>query len=115
MVIWGHSNRFVTGTWDATDDAKTQLEEDDALYGDFEDLEAGASSKNAEDVEFAITDQNGKKDGEAEEDDDDEEAMAKKRAAKRKQFDEQYDNSKDPDEGPSYFDEMKDVRRSYFS
>ncbi|XP_012941339.1 ribosome biogenesis protein BMS1 homolog isoform X2 [Aplysia californica] len=32
---------FVTGTWDASEDAKTRLEEDDELYGDFEDLETG--------------------------------------------------------------------------
>jgi len=32
---------FVTGTWDASEDAKTRLAEDDDLFGDFEDLESG--------------------------------------------------------------------------
>ncbi|XP_059163820.1 ribosome biogenesis protein BMS1 homolog [Physella acuta] len=32
---------FVTGKWDPSEDAKNRLEEDDALFGDFEDLETG--------------------------------------------------------------------------
>ncbi|GFO38107.1 ribosome biogenesis protein bms1 [Plakobranchus ocellatus] len=32
---------FVTGKWDASEDARARLEEDDELYGDFEDLETG--------------------------------------------------------------------------
>jgi len=32
---------FVTGKWDASEDAKTVLEEDDELFGDFEDMETG--------------------------------------------------------------------------
>lgn len=41
---------FVTGKWDKRSDAQALLEQDDNLYGDFEDLETGEVylSKDAE-------------------------------------------------------------------
>ncbi|KFM76305.1 Ribosome biogenesis protein BMS1-like protein, partial [Stegodyphus mimosarum] len=36
---------FVTGKWDESEDAKHLLEEDDELYGDFEDYETGIAYK----------------------------------------------------------------------
>ena len=39
---------FVTGKWDASEDARTLLEQDDELYGDFEDLETGEKFEGKE-------------------------------------------------------------------
>lgn len=49
---------FVTGNWDKSEDAKALLEQDDELFGDFEDLETGEIHHG---------------DGEDDDDDDDEE------------------------------------------
>ncbi|XP_048248671.1 ribosome biogenesis protein BMS1 homolog isoform X1 [Haliotis rufescens] len=57
---------FVTGKWDKSEDAAARLQEDDDLYGDFEDLETGEVHK-------------GKTDGEEEEEDKDLEGEGEKK------------------------------------
>lgn len=84
---------FVTGDWNESEDAKKRLEQDDELYGDFEDLETGES--------FSADKENGDKTADVEvrmEKVDDREAKlkAKRLARKRKMkelFDKEYDIS----------------------
>ena len=86
---------FVTGHWGA-EDAEAMLAEDDALYGDFEDLETGHThigNKKEEMKEIGVTE---------------EEAEKKRTEKKKKQkaaFDSVYDDGEG--EGGSYLDDLK--------
>ncbi|XP_067876385.1 ribosome biogenesis protein BMS1 homolog [Heterodontus francisci] len=99
---------FVTGKWESDKDATTVLEEDDSVYGAFEDLETGEVHEGKP-VELK---QN--QEGEDEEDDEgigdprgtEEEEQTKRLEKKRKlkaMFDVEYDDG----EG-TYFDDLKD-------
>ncbi|CAF0719294.1 unnamed protein product [Adineta ricciae] len=104
---------FVTGKWEKDKDAAKLLAEDDEmndddedLFGDFEDLETGEKSeeKDNEEMEFDDDDDDeGDEDGGGK---DDEEAKLRSKKAKLKStFDAEYDQSKDPDS--KYLDELK--------
>uniref|UniRef100_A0A8C2TPB0 BMS1 ribosome biosis factor n=1 Tax=Coturnix japonica TaxID=93934 RepID=A0A8C2TPB0_COTJA len=84
---------FVTGKWEEDKDAAKLLEEDEELYGDFEDLETGVVHKGSD----------GKKSKpEAEEEEAKKERLDKKRKLKE-MFDAEYD------EGDAmYFDDLKE-------
>merc|ERR1712142_740090 len=53
---------YVTGNWKQDEDAKTLLDQDDALFGDFKDLE---SSNSKEDVDSGCVDSEDKSDAES--------------------------------------------------
>ncbi|XP_055948782.1 ribosome biogenesis protein BMS1 homolog [Argiope bruennichi] len=107
---------FVTGKWDENEDAEHLLNDDDELYGDFEDLETGTMHKGKQTM---------KKDSEGESDEDKENSEAdeepeteevkeqkektlqEKRMEKKKKlkelFNQQFDDSKDR----TYHDDLK--------
>eukprot|EP01135_Chromosphaera_perkinsii_P004300 Nk52_evm12s276 gene=Nk52_evmTU12s276 len=70
-------NKFVTGEWDEDEDAEKVLQEDDEVYGDFEDLETGVVHK------------------EEEEEDEEEESIEEKKKKQKEDFDAEYDGIKD--------------------
>ncbi|CAF1093072.1 unnamed protein product [Rotaria sordida] len=95
---------FVTGKWEKDKDAANLLAEDDAfddddndeLFGDFEDLETGETNKE----------ENDQMDYDDNEEDDSEKIKLENKKAKLKSiFDAEYDQSKDPDS--AYLDELK--------
>ncbi|CAM1331974.1 BMS1 (predicted), partial [Pycnogonum litorale] len=52
---------FVTGKWTKSEDAETLIQQDDELFGDFEDLESGpASENNVRDSDHESCDENEK-------------------------------------------------------
>ncbi|XP_076182699.1 ribosome biogenesis protein BMS1 homolog [Ptiloglossa arizonensis] len=89
------TNRFVTGKWKESEDAKKLLELDDLddedLYGDFEDLETGEKHET-----------NAPKESTKDEMEEKKMLMEKKKKLKEK-FNMEYDNS----ENKSYYDELK--------
>ena len=85
---------FVTGDW-GEGGAQALLDEDDALYGDFEDMESG--EKEA-----------GQEEGVSREEDDAEGAKKKKRLEKKKKLKAAFDVGYDEDGGgASYLDDLK--------
>lgn len=92
---------FVTGKWKRNEDAMTLLEDDDEeLYGDFEDLETGEKVEG-QDVDTDSDSVIEKPNKPLTED----ELIEKKKKLKQ-QFDENYD---DKEEAPStYYDELKE-------
>ncbi|XP_025936201.1 ribosome biogenesis protein BMS1 homolog [Apteryx rowi] len=99
---------FVTGKWEEDKDAAKLLEEDEELYGDFEDLETGVVHKGkpaAEGDESGSEqeEKEGKKSKpEAEEEEKKKERMDKKRKLKE-MFDAEYDEG-----DATYFDDLKE-------
>lgn len=127
---------FVTGKWDASEDAKARLDEDDALYGDFEDLETGEKHVANDDGEDYKSDYDhdkaaaaGSENGSDQEVDGSEEKvktkadmsaqerrMAKKRKIKEL-FDKEYDSKGDDQFYESWkaeMDEQAKLNRSEF-
>ncbi|PIK42638.1 putative ribosome biogenesis protein BMS1-like [Apostichopus japonicus] len=113
---------FVTGKWEADEDAETLLEKDDELYGDFEDLETGEvhkgdpekqTNERSSEEEDEDGDEEEKAEGEVggeaktalsvqdEDKQERERRMEKKRKAKMGLLE-------DEEEGPSFFDEWKE-------
>ncbi|XP_014795830.1 PREDICTED: ribosome biogenesis protein BMS1 homolog [Calidris pugnax] len=99
---------FVTGKWEDDKDAAKLLEEDDELYGDFEDLETGVVHKGKRVAE-------GDESGSEEEDEDEkvskpepeEEEKKKERMDKKRKLKEMFDA--EYDEGDTtYFDDLKE-------
>ncbi|KAL2645256.1 hypothetical protein R1flu_012843 [Riccia fluitans] len=99
-VIESIRDRFVTGDWEKA--AKRERgefdddEDEDEVYGEFEDLETGERHEGAEDAKFAKKEQNslvakGAPDKEAEE-------RRLKKLALRAKFDNKYDGADDMDE-----------------
>ncbi|CAF95218.1 unnamed protein product, partial [Tetraodon nigroviridis] len=96
---------FVTGKWDATQDAATLLKQDEELYGDFEDLETGEVHKGGD------TEQDPAENIECDETEEcikaDEEELQKKRLEKKRKlrelFNERYD-----DGDATYLDVLKE-------
>ncbi|CAF4234077.1 unnamed protein product [Rotaria sp. Silwood2] len=94
---------FVTGKWEKEKDAENLLAEDDAiddddeeLFGDFEDLETGETNKEEDDDDDDQMDY---------EDDEEKTQLEAKKAKLKSAFDAEYDQSKDPDS--TYLDELK--------
>ncbi|KAI8796542.1 ribosome biogenesis protein BMS1 [Biomphalaria glabrata] len=134
------ADSFVTGKWDASEDAKARLEEDDELFGDFEDLETGekfhgtkpSSALDSEDDNEAKEDDNEQEGEEKEENDDEgsdqerpktkaEMTAQERRMAKKKKikdlFDKEYDNKGDSefyDTWKSEMDEQSKLNRAEF-
>ncbi|RUS90079.1 hypothetical protein EGW08_002121 [Elysia chlorotica] len=127
---------FVTGKWDASEDAKARLDEDDALYGDFEDLETGEKHVAADVEESDISDDDSSEkeadDPEKDADQGDEEPIERektkaemsaqeRRAAKKKKikelFDKEYDSKGDDQFYESWkaeMDEQAKLNKSEF-
>ncbi|KGL92879.1 Ribosome biogenesis protein BMS1, partial [Charadrius vociferus] len=99
---------FVTGKWEDDKDAAKLLEEDEELYGDFEDLETGVVHKGKSAAE-------GDESGSEEEEEDgktpklepEEEEKKKERMDKKRKLKEMFDA--EYDEGDTtYFDDLKE-------
>ncbi|GFS24785.1 ribosome biogenesis protein BMS1 [Elysia marginata] len=126
---------FVTGKWDASEDAKARLDEDDALYGDFEDLETGEKHVAGDEGEGYKSDDdtgNAGEDSEKELDQEEEQpeekvktkaemsAQERRLAKKRKikeMFDKEYDSKGDDqfyDSWKAEMDEQAKLNRSEF-
>ncbi|XP_035408465.1 ribosome biogenesis protein BMS1 homolog isoform X1 [Cygnus atratus] len=99
---------FVTGKWEDDKDAAKLLEEDEELYGDFEDLETGVVHKGkptaeGDESENEEEGNDGKKSKpEAEEEEKKKERLDKKRKLKE-MFDAEYDEG-----DATYFDDLKE-------
>ncbi|XP_011616339.2 ribosome biogenesis protein BMS1 homolog isoform X1 [Takifugu rubripes] len=97
---------FITGKWDATQDAATLLKQDDELYGDFEDLETGevhvgkSGEPNADE-------QNMEGDETEENNQANDEDLQKKRLEKKRKLRELFDESYD-DGDAKYLDVLKE-------
>ncbi|PKU38877.1 ribosome biogenesis protein hypothetical protein [Limosa lapponica baueri] len=99
---------FVTGKWEDDKDAAKLLEEDDELYGDFEDLETGVVHKGKRVAE-------GDESGSEEEDEDgkmskpepEEEEKKKERMDKKRKLKEMFDAEYDEGDN-TYFDDLKE-------
>ncbi|XP_015790654.1 ribosome biogenesis protein bms1 [Tetranychus urticae] len=107
---------FVTGKWESSEDANTLLKEneDDDVYGDFEDLEANMDAESVDDYDEDMGDHEiGKNKVEKTEEELDEERRRLKEQKKRK-FDEKYDQGtldkeKDEDgEEKTFYSEWKE-------
>ncbi|EOB04135.1 Ribosome biogenesis protein BMS1-like protein, partial [Anas platyrhynchos] len=99
---------FVTGKWEDDKDAAKLLEEDEELYGDFEDLETGVvhKGKSAAEKDESENEEEGndgkKTKPEAEEEEKKKERLDKKRKLKE-MFDAEYDEG-----DATYFDDLKE-------
>ncbi|KFV04640.1 Ribosome biogenesis protein BMS1, partial [Tauraco erythrolophus] len=97
---------FVTGKWEDDKDAAKLLEEDEELYGDFEDLETGVVHKGKHAAE-------GDESGSEEEDekmskpDPEEEEKKKERMDKKRKLKEMFDAEYDEGDA-TYFDDLKE-------
>ena len=89
---------FVTGNWGA-EGAKALLDEDDALYGDFEDIEGGERSEGGGDGGVASGE-------EAEVEEEGEEEEQEKRLEKKRRLKASFDTGYD-EEGGDYLDDLK--------
>ncbi|KAJ8021440.1 Ribosome biogenesis protein BMS1-like [Holothuria leucospilota] len=112
---------FVTGNWEADEDAQARLEKDDELYGDFEDLETGEVHK-AEEEKEDDDDDDGSEDGGGDEEDENIEDKKDGKPALSVQEQDKLERQKrmekkrkaklglleDEEEGPSFFDEWKE-------
>ncbi|XP_033104643.1 ribosome biogenesis protein BMS1 homolog isoform X2 [Anneissia japonica] len=109
---------FVTGKWSNDEDAKTLLDQDDDLYGDFEDLETGFmhKGKTTDTKDDEDDDRGSESDGDSDEEEkDDNQEIQKKDMTKKEKFlekkrklkevfDAAYDNA---DGGSTYYDDLK--------
>ncbi|XP_046584794.1 ribosome biogenesis protein BMS1 homolog [Haliotis rubra] len=107
---------FVTGKWDKSEDAAARLQEDDELYGDFEDLETGEVHKGkTSDGEEEEEDKDGedegvKKEGEEEETKKKTKAemtAAERRIEKKRKLKEMFDQEYDMKGDSEFYDTWK--------
>lgn len=106
---------FVTGNWDKSEDAKALLEQDDELFGDFEDLETGEIHHG--DGEDDVDDDEENDDKEDDENADGEPSERKKtkaektamerRMEKKKKLKELFDNEYDMKGDNEFYDNWK--------
>ncbi|XP_060710010.1 ribosome biogenesis protein BMS1 homolog [Hemiscyllium ocellatum] len=98
---------FVTGKWETEKDASTLLDEDDSVYGAFEDLETG-EVHTGQPGELKQHHE-GEEDGEGNSDpkNTEEEAERTKRLEKKRKLKEMFDMDYDDGEG-TYFHDLKD-------
>ncbi|XP_024054128.1 ribosome biogenesis protein BMS1 homolog [Terrapene carolina triunguis] len=98
---------FVTGKWGADKDASKLLEEDEELYGDFEDLETGVVHKGKPAAEGDEAGSEGEEeDKEGKEPKAGEEEEKKKRMDKKRKLKEIFDAEYDEGDA-TYFDDLK--------
>ncbi|KAM3666385.1 ribosome biogenesis protein BMS1 homolog [Ammospiza maritima maritima] len=100
---------FVTGKWEDDKDAAKLLEEDEELYGDFEDLETGVVHKGKA---AAGGEQSGSEEEEEEDDkmskpEPEEEEKKKERMDKKRKLKEMFDAEYDEGDA-TYFDDLKE-------
>ncbi|XP_065495493.1 ribosome biogenesis protein BMS1 homolog [Caloenas nicobarica] len=99
---------FVTGKWEDNKDAAKLLEEDEELYGDFEDLETGVVHKGKPAAEG---DESGSEEEEEDEKtskpDPEEEEKKKERMDKKRKLKEMFDAEYDEGDA-TYFDNLKE-------
>ncbi|XP_056387373.1 ribosome biogenesis protein BMS1 homolog [Hyla sarda] len=101
---------FVTGKWEADKDAEKLLQEDEELYGDFEDLETGEvhQGKPENRKEKSEGEDEDGNENKADEAAPEEEEVTKKRLEKKKNLKERFDNEYDDgDPEATYFDDLK--------
>lgn len=102
---------FVTGNWDKSEDAKALLEQDDELFGDFEDLETGEihhgdgeeddDDDDKDDAENADDEPSEKKKTKAEK------TAMERRMEKKKKLKELFDNEYDMKGDNEFYDNWK--------
>ncbi|NXX50872.1 BMS1 protein, partial [Tricholaema leucomelas] len=99
---------FVTGKWEDDKDAAKLLEEDEELYGDFEDLETGVVHKGKRAAEGDESGSEGEEGGEiSKPEEPEEEEKKKERMDKKRKLKEMFDT--EYDEGDTtYFDDLKE-------
>ncbi|KAM4703708.1 ribosome biogenesis protein BMS1 homolog [Rhinophrynus dorsalis] len=106
---------FVTGKWEADKDAEKLLQEDEEVYGDFEDLETGEVHKGKpESKDKEVDDEDSdEEEGEEEEgggqgEETAEEEVKKQRLEKKRKLKERFDTEYDDgDADATYFDDLK--------
>ncbi|XP_009330960.1 PREDICTED: ribosome biogenesis protein BMS1 homolog [Pygoscelis adeliae] len=99
---------FVTGKWEDDKDAAKLLEEDEELYGDFEDLETGVVHKGkpaAEGDESGSEEE--EEDGKMSKPEPEEEEKKKERMDKKRKLKEMFDAEYDEGDA-TYFDDLKE-------
>ncbi|XP_050755202.1 ribosome biogenesis protein BMS1 homolog [Gymnogyps californianus] len=99
---------FVTGKWEDDKDAAKLLEEDEELYGDFEDLETGVVHKGkraAEGDESGSEEE--EEDGKTSKPEPEEEEKKKERMDKKRKLKEMFDAEYDEGDA-TYFDDLKE-------
>jgi ribosome biogenesis protein BMS1 len=95
-------NRFITGRLEGGDNDN----DDDEIYGDFEDLEAGNNNEG----DSSYVSPFGKEDGEApseNEDETEEDALARKKEMLKKKFDAEYDGEDDEADKGDFYEQEK--------
>ncbi|XP_028650983.1 LOW QUALITY PROTEIN: ribosome biogenesis protein BMS1 homolog [Erpetoichthys calabaricus] len=97
---------FVTGNWDKNEDAAKLLQEDDELYGDFEDLETGEVYQGDTDKDKDQSDEDTGGDEDEKEEEEKEKAEKNERLDKKKRLKEKFDLEYDEGES-TYFDDLK--------
>ncbi|XP_035753233.1 ribosome biogenesis protein BMS1 homolog [Egretta garzetta] len=98
---------FVTGKWEDDKDAAKLLEEDEELYGDFEDLETGVVHKGKPTSEDESSSEEEDEDGKMSKPQPEEEEKKKERMDKKRKLKEMFDA--EYDEGDTtYFDDLKE-------
>lgn len=98
---------FVTGKWEEDKDAAKLLEEDEELYGDFEDLETGVVHKGRPAAEGDESENEEKSDGKKSKPEAEEEEAKKERLDKKRKLKEMFDAEYDEGDA-TYFDDLKE-------
>ncbi|XP_073542107.1 ribosome biogenesis protein BMS1 homolog [Phyllobates terribilis] len=107
-VMDGIRDCFVTGNWEAEKDAEKLLQDDEDLYGDFEDLETGQVHKGkpeSQKEESEEEDDEGSDDKAAPAEEEDTKQRLEKKKKLKERFNMEYD---DGDADPTYFDDLKE-------
>ncbi|NXL34949.1 BMS1 protein, partial [Glaucidium brasilianum] len=98
---------FVTGKWEDDKDAAKLLEEDEELYGDFEDLETGIVHKGKRATEDESGSEEDEEDEKMSKPEPEEEEKKKERMDKKWKLKEMFDAEYD-EGGTTYFDDLKE-------
>ncbi|NXM80179.1 BMS1 protein, partial [Oenanthe oenanthe] len=100
---------FVTGKWEDDKDAAKLLEEDEELYGDFEDLETGVvhKGKAAAGAEQSGSEEEEEEDEKMSKPEPEEEEKKKERMDKKRKLKEMFDAEYDEGDA-TYFDDLKE-------
>lgn len=98
---------FVTGKWEEDKDAAKLLEEDEELYGDFEDLETGVVHKGRPATEGDESENEEENDGKKSKPEAEEEEAKKERLDKKRKLKEMFDAEYDEGDA-TYFDDLKE-------
>ncbi|NXL62732.1 BMS1 protein, partial [Chordeiles acutipennis] len=98
---------FVTGKWEDDKDAAKLLEQDEELYGDFEDLETGVVHKGKPAAEGDESGSEEEEDGKMSKPEPEEEEKKKERMDKKRKLKEMFDAEYDEGDA-TYFDDLKE-------